>query len=337
MIKNLAKLAIDNGGLLTPLIIPGELTDGTGLCNVSIYKEADGRLIANVRHVHYSLYHAEFDQKFYCKYGTLSYLNPEDDIKLRTGNYLCNLNPETLEIETYQKIDTSKHDIKPVWTFIGLEDVRILRWNDIFYICGVRRDVKPDGEGRMELCEVHWDENNCKEITRDRIEVDPHTYLEKNWMPVLDMPMHFIRWCDPLQVMKIDPVNGTSKVVIEKEYNLDIPRELRGGSQVIPFGNEGDRICLTHGCLFFHHPGKHKDAQYYHRFVIWDKDWNLKALTKPFKFMDAQIEFACGLVIEDDNFIATFGYQDNAAYALRLPINLLDKLEWEDKNTVWKN
>ena len=67
MIKNLAKLAIDNGGLLTPLIIPGELTDGTGLCNVSIYKETDGRLIANVRHVHYSLYHAEFDQKFYCK------------------------------------------------------------------------------------------------------------------------------------------------------------------------------------------------------------------------------------------------------------------------------
>ena len=52
--------------------------------------------------------------------------------------------------------------------------------------------------------------------------------------------------------------------------------------------------------------------------------------------MDAQIEFACGLVVDGDDFIATFGYQDNAAYALRLPINLLDKLEWEDKS-VWKN
>ena len=83
--------------------------------------------------------------------------------------------------------------------------------------------------------------------------------------------------------MKIDPVNNTSEVVVEKNYDLDIPRELRGGSQVIPYGNEGDRICLTHGCLFFHHPGKHKDAQYYHRFVIWDKNWNLKSLTKPFR------------------------------------------------------
>ena len=250
--------------------------------------------------------------------------------------YLCNLNSDTLEVETYQKIDTSKHDTPPVWTFIGLEDVRVLRWDNILYVCGVRRDVKPDGEGRMELCKINWDEDVCIEETRDRIEVDPHTYLEKNWMPVLDMPMHFIRWCDPLQVMKIDPVNNTSEVVVEKNYDLDIPRELRGGSQVIPYGNEGDRICLTHGCLFFHHPGKHKDAQYYHRFVIWDKNWNLKSLTKPFKFMDAQIEFACGLVVDGDDFIATFGYQDNAAYALRLPINLLDKLEWEDKS-VWKN
>jgi len=52
--------------------------------------------------------------------------------------------------------------------------------------------------------------------------------------------------------------------------------------------------------------------------------------------MDTQIEFACGLVIEDDNFIVTFGYQDNAAFALRMPTRLLNNLEWEDKNT-WKN
>ena len=45
--------------------------------------------------------------------------------------------------------------------------------------------------------------------------------------------------------------------------------------------------------------------------------------------MDAMIEFACGLVIKDDNFIITYGYQDNAAYALKMPIQLLDKLKWD--------
>jgi hypothetical protein len=108
VIDNLAKLAIKNGGSISPLIIPGELIDGTGLCNVSLFQEENGDIIANIRHVHYTLYHSEFDQKFNCKWGCLSYLNPEDDIHLITGNYLCKLNPDTLEVDTYQKIDTSK-------------------------------------------------------------------------------------------------------------------------------------------------------------------------------------------------------------------------------------
>jgi hypothetical protein len=33
---------------------------------------------------------------------------------------------------SYQKIDTSNHDIPPVWDFHGLEDVRVFRWDDIF-------------------------------------------------------------------------------------------------------------------------------------------------------------------------------------------------------------
>lgn len=108
MIDNLAKLAINSGGSITPLIIPGELIDGTGLCNVSLFKEENGDIIANIRHVHYTLYHSEFDQKFNCKWGVLSYLNPEDDIHLITGNYLCKLNSDTLEVDSFQKIDTTK-------------------------------------------------------------------------------------------------------------------------------------------------------------------------------------------------------------------------------------
>ena len=48
--------------------------------------------------------------------------------------------------------------------------------------------------------------------------------------------------------------------------------------------------------------------------------------------MSTQIEFNTGLALKDDNFIITYGYQDNAAYALKMPVNLLDKLEWEDVN-----
>ena len=89
-------------------------------------------------------------------------------------------------------------------------------------------------------------------------------------------------------------------------------------------------MCITHETDFFHHPGMKKDAHYYHRFLIWDKDWNVKSLSKPFKFMGAMIEFCCGLLVKDDNLIMSYGYQDNAAYALKMPIKTLNELEWED-------
>ena len=195
----------------------------------------------------------------------------------------------------------------------------------------------------MELCKLEVTPDGVYETTRDRIEVDPHTPLEKNWMPILDMPFHFVRWCDPLQVMRVNPKEKskqtvkkgiidviTSDVVVKKDNQLNLPFGLRGSSQVLPFGNNGDRICVTHETDFYYHQNTKKDCQYYHRFVIWDKDWNVKKVSKQFKFMDAMIEFACGMVIKDDYLIISFGFQDNAAHLLKMPLNILDKLEWEN-------
>ena len=323
MIDNLAKIVLDNGGKIAPLIIPGNLTDGTGLCNVSVFIDTNGEILANIRHVHYSLYHSEFNQKFYCKWGCLAYLNPEDDISLKTGNYLCKLNPETLEVDSYQKIDTSNHDIPPVWDFHGLEDVRVFRWDDIFYVCGVRRDVKPDGEGRMELCEVNWDENNCVEVTRDRIEPPSgHTYLEKNWMPVLDMPFHYVKWANPTELVKVDPITGTSET-ISSSNTINLPRDLRGGTQILPF--KDGYFAITHEVDLFKSEEGRKDAIYYHRFIVWDKNFNIIKTTPEFHFMDADVEFSIGMAEYKNDYLITFGFQDNAAYLLRAPKTTIEE------------
>jgi hypothetical protein len=42
--------------------------------------------------------------------------------------------------------------------------------------------------------------------------------------------------------------------------------------------------------------------------------------------MDGHVEFATGMIIKDDNFLITFGFQDNAAYLLQIPQNLVDNL-----------
>lgn len=341
MLKNLTKLCMDNGGAISPSIIPGDLTDGTGLCNSSIFIDNNGDILLNLRHVHYTLYHSEFQQKYYSGWGCLAYLNPEDDISLKTGNYLCKLNPDTLFIEDFTKVDTSEHDIKPIWEFIGLEDSRVVRWDNKLYVSGVRRDVKDNGEGRMELCELSYNSEECREVSRLRIEVDPHTHLEKNWMPILDMPYHYIRWSNPLEIIKVDPTNITkqsvaegkldtitSQTVINKSYTIPDIRSIRGGSQVINYGDY--KLAIIHECDYWINEGDTKDAEYYHRFLFWDKDWNLVKITEPFKFMDTQIEFCCGLAKKGKDLLISFGYQDNAAYILKMPNKVLDLLTYVD-------
>jgi len=346
--SNLVKLVLEQGGTIKPLIIPGDQIGGTGLCNPSVYIDKKEGILVNIRHVGYTMYHTEFDHKYWSIWGCMVYVNPEDFVYLETNNYLCKLDKD-LNIKQHNKINTAKHDIEPLWEFIGLEDARIVRWDNKLYSCGVRRDTETTGIGRMELSEIeYWGGNTANqtfsysnnenkitlnEITRDRIEVpDKETYLEKNWAPILDMPYHFVKWTNPLEIVKVNPKQKTSEVVIQKNKHQPLEEcDLRGGSQVISYNDY--YICVVHECYFPPKPdgvGNGKDAHYYHRFVFWDKDWNLVKISKKFKFMDTMIEFVCGLAEYQGDLLITFGYQDNASYILKMPFNTLNKLEYEN-------
>ena len=184
-----------------------------------------------MRWVGYSLYHSEFKQKHQSPYGPLVYLNPEDDITLTTRNFLCELDPKTLELKKHNLVDTSKLDVKPLWDFVGLEDARLVNWGGKVLLTGVRRDTTTNGQGRMEISEV----KNNKEISRNRIEAPRETYCEKNWMPILDMPNHYVKWTSPTEIVKVNNTKTKSKTIKTIEQDIEFPRDLRGGSQVIKY------------------------------------------------------------------------------------------------------
>jgi hypothetical protein len=212
-----------------------------------------------------------------------------------------------------------------VWEFVGLEDARLVRWDNKLYICGVRRDTKTNGEGRMELSEIKILDNKVTEISRFRIPA-PFTndsYCEKNWMPILDMPYHFVKWTNPTEIVKVDPINKTCKqIFLGKPYS--IKRDIRGGSQVITIGDY--RAAITHEVDLWQNKNNNKEATYRHRIVTWDKDWNVVNISDEFDFMTGYIEFCCGLAIKDDNVLVSFGYEDNAAYLLNIPLNYFKTL-----------
>ena len=313
---NFVKLALDNGGSIHPLILPHQELQGPSLTNPSVYND-NGKIIVNLRNINYTLYHAE-KNKYENHWGPLVYIHPENDMHLRTWNYLCELD-ENMRIQKYFKINTTDFPDQELWEFVGLEDCRIVRWENKLYLSGVRRDLDTKGTGRMEICEIQFVNNEVKQISQFRIPtpVDKNSYCEKNWMPITDLPYHYVKWTNGTEVVRIDPETQTCEQICLKNWRDLNCADLRGGSQLIPFGEY--RMCIVHETFLYNSEAGRKDGTYRHRFVIWDKDWNIVKISPQFSFMGAKIEFCCGLTPYQDDYLMTFGFQDNASYLLRVP------------------
>lgn len=314
---------LKSGGMIKPLIIPSESNNQTGLFNPTVLVEDSGEIIVNIRHCQYTIYHSE-KKKFEHEYGPLVYLHPENDLTLTTTNYFCNLD-DNLDIVNYKAIDTKELDVPPLWEFIGLEDVRLVKWDNKLFASGVRRDTTPNGVGRMELSCIQEDEqNNIKEISRFRIPTpgDDSSYCEKNWMPILDQPYHYVKWCNPTEIVQVDPDTKTC-VTIKTGQPVSYNQDLRGGSQVIPY--KDGYLALVHVVNLFTSEAGRKDGIYRHVFVYWDKNFDLIKISKQFNFMGADIEFCAGMAIKDGSMLITFGFQDNAAYIVKSPMSVIEE------------
>lgn len=308
-----AQTVIKKGGSIHPLIIDSELTGGLGLMNPSVLID-NGKILVNLRSVNYTFYHSE-KKTFQHQYGPLTYVHPENDIHLRTWNYLLELNDD-YDIVRCHKVDTSKFPDKELWDFVGLEDARLVRWNEKLFYTGVRRDEDQIGTGRMELCELVTKPNHVKQVSQVRIDppLDPNSYCEKNWMPILDKPFHFIKWSNPTELIRIDPITGKSEQLFSRKAK-NIDGYPRGGSQVIPWKNH--YLAVTHEVDLFNSEVGRKDCVYHHRFILWDKDFNIVKWSNKFSIMGGHVEFCVGLAKHNENMIMTFGFQDNAAYLLK--------------------
>ena len=94
IIQNLVKLS---RGSLPPLIIEA---NSLGLMNPSILFH-DNKIRVILRNVNYTFYHSE-KNLFHHPFGPLTYIHPENDIKLRTWNWYLELDND-LNIKRHHK------------------------------------------------------------------------------------------------------------------------------------------------------------------------------------------------------------------------------------------
>jgi predicted GH43/DUF377 family glycosyl hydrolase len=324
---NLVQKSVQQGGKLRPLIIPAEVTNGTGLMNPSIFIDDDGEILCILRHINYTLYHAENNQRFPSIWGPLSYLHPEEDQRLVTDNFLLRLDKD-LNIINCCPIETTTLDVKPIWTFVGLEDARLVKWGGEYYATGVRRDTTTNGQGRMELSRLEVDKEawTAKEVNRVRIPapIDETSYCEKNWMPVIDKDFHYIKWTSPTELVKANPDEPKCEQVSLKPGKV-VNADQRGGSHLVSWGDY--YIAITHEVVLFKNYLKQKNGTYRHRLCVWDREFNLLGISpESWSFLDGQIEFACGAAAHDEKLLISFGFQDNAAFVLEVPATIVDSM-----------
>lgn len=297
--------------------------------NPSIFIDDDGDILVNIRLVNYTLFHSEHDQRFFSPWGPLSYLHPERDQRLVTTNYLCRLDKD-LNIINYTEVDYSAFNVPPIWEFVGEEDCRITQWDGNYYLIGVRRDTTPNGQGRMEYSKIELDKTNwtAKEVQRVRIPppIDVNSYCEKNWMPILDMPYHFVKWAMPTEVVKANPDKSECEQVLVRS-TPSVPIDQRGGTNIVSWGEY--YIAFTHEVKLWRNYLNQKDSIYRHRMIVWDKEFNFVGLSNSFAFLDTPIEFCVGAAVRNGKLLLSFGVQDNAAFVLEVPKKVVNGLVTE--------
>jgi hypothetical protein len=322
-------------GDLIPLLVPIGPSLGPSLTNPSVLTDPNTNSVwVNLRNINYILYHSEHNN-FEHPWGPIVYVHPENDIKLKTTNILCKMKRDLSGVEWHSVVDTSALDADPMWEFHGLEDGRLVAWGNKMYLCGVRRDTTPNGVGRMELSELVIDTHSHKvsEVSRYRIPIpgpDPNaSYCEKNWVPILDRQYEFIKWSNPLEVVKVNPSGLPTRTIHSGRFMPGISHhDLRGGSQVIRVSTEqwGEvYMYIVHETDLFFTEKNRKNAVYTHRVLLLDPNsLDLLAKSDPFNFADARVEFCCGMATDPTDpskVLITFGFQDNTAFMLKIALS----------------
>jgi glycosyltransferase involved in cell wall biosynthesis len=218
---------------------------------------------------------------------------------IRTHNHVLEMDStwkisETTEIVDASGIPRTKFPVE------GFEDCRLwISPTGEFRASTTVRDLTESGHCEMAILtlDAGWRATHV-DVVRDY----EGAQTQKNWMPVTDRPWSFVYSCDPTVVIER---RSPATVETHRSTPAECLADLRGGSQVIPF--EDGWLALTHEVAW------RPERVYLHRFVRFDADFRVTAVTDPFYFEHVGIEFCAGLARDGERLVASYGVDDARA------------------------
>ena len=317
------KYLLDNGAEIAPLENNYNQDNTLSSMNPSIWIK-DGIGYINIRAVNYNLFNSRY-REYTQDDQPIAYVCKEEQ-ELKTENYFGTIDLNTLEIQSLSKVKMLELH-QPQWYFTGLEDARIVYWDDDIYLCGVRRDIKDNGEGRMELSKIQNIDNEWVEVERIRIPAagDDTAYLEKNWMPFIDKPYTWIKWSSPLEYCSYNLDNQQLNIW----FNGNFYQCYRGDSHVVHIGQY--YYCFVHDTITkqLNQDTNARMCYYWHYILRINEDLSPNGIFGPFAYDNrCNVEFGCGLAIDNEKCYLTYAENDAAAYIIKFDQDLLINLPY---------
>ena len=261
----------------------------------TIIKLTPDSYLINIRWVNYS----------YNKNGSKKYI-PDQWLTLNSRFTVdLNFNKINNEIFLEENFGTERN----FWWGIGLEDIRIFNYNNIYYYIATYFDTKRAITSMASS--IYNISNENYELNKNIIlptiyDTNKHKIYEKNWVFVnYKNKLSIVYKWFPLQIGQIDYV--TQKMnIIDIKYNIpDYFKDTRGSSCGYIYNDE--IWFVLHKCQY---SNTNNTYNYQHFFAIFDLNMNLKKYSELFKLRNETVEFCVGLIIHNNNIILSYSVLD---------------------------
>lgn len=277
--------------------------DGYAPMNPSVCVGADGRRLVLVRTVNYTVT------------SEGQYPTVDGSGIIRTRNHVVEFDADWRPTGSTPVEDASGRS-RSAFGVEGFEDCRLWQYGDGYCASATVRDSADNPDGRCEMTILSLDKkwrvtevHPVRDYERDK--------TQKNWMPVSGFPGQFLYLCDPTIVID---AYASSRVTTEiaRHGSPVCLTDLRGGSQLV--AHDGGWLCVTHEVAW------RPERVYLHRFVKFDTDFRVVAVSDPWYFRHVGIEFCAGLARDGDRLVASFGVNDASAHLALFEPKSVDRL-----------
>jgi glycosyltransferase involved in cell wall biosynthesis len=248
----------------------------------------------------------------YTQVGARDFFTNDDRGIIRTKNFLLHYDNEFRLLSQQEIFDDPHRPRIRSCNVEGLEDCRLVGAEGKVWFTCTTSDTNPTGQRQISLCELEG--AKVKKLT-PLIGPDLHR-CEKNWLPfAMGGQIHVVYSYEPFIVYRPDLMTGECAKVASVGGGLDFSH-FRGSAG--PIEIEGGYLVLAHEVL------QQADFQrvYFHRFLLCDKEFHVKKVSKPFTFSHFGVEFCCGMTLNQTGaeLILSVGIEDSEAYLYFTPL-----------------